>query len=364
MKIYDKKRKRRKTGTRLMAMLLMFGFLLISSDAFAAYWCNSPQKREFTIGFPSSVVVPRDAPVGTRLTGWIRAPGAAPRFWTCGSSGGATTTGWSYISYSLTSYAGIDVDGFRVYKTTVPGIGIAVKAWGIQQQDYSPYTIVNPWRAASLGVGDTGWGYWSSASQSLGYAIGGAVDAMLVKIGTVTPGVINRNLAFAQYPRGTGDEHYGGGGYDTNYYVPQITITTASCTTPDISVALGDHTENELASIGSQTTPVKFNATIKDCPAGLTGVDYRFNFQGGTGFTAGQGLFGLLSSATAKGVQVKLMKDDGTTVVELDKWYPLSSYNKTLGGTYTVPLSAAYQRTGSIQAGSADTELIMMMQYK
>jgi major type 1 subunit fimbrin (pilin) len=61
---------------------------------------------------------------------------------------------------------------------------------------------------------------------------------------------------------------------------------------------------------------------------------------------------------------VKLLQSDGQTTVELDKEYTLNGYNKATGGTYTIPLAAAYERVGNIEAGSANSELVFSMMYK
>lgn len=339
----------------------MLVLMAMSSNAFA-YWCNSPIKREYNLPLPSTIAVPRDAVVGTKLTSWIRAPGQSDRFWTCGARR-EEWVGWNYFRKSgLGADTGLTVDGFAVYKTSLDGIGIAVKAWGRVLRDYSPYTDAIAWSAYSL---DSSYGVFKviGSTADLGYAIGGAVDVMLVKTGPVKAGKISRELALGQSPNGSGDSHYGGGGYDTNYYVPEISVTVATCATPDVAVNLGKHSLSEFPTVGSRSTPVKLTLAINTCPAGLSSVQYGFNFSSGTGYSAKDGLFGLKASSTAKGLQVKLMKDDGKTTVELDKWFTLTSYKASTGGSYTVDMTAAYQRIGTVTEGTADAELVIAMSY-
>lgn len=184
-----------------------------------------------------------------------------------------------------------------------------------------------------------------------------------VKIGDVVPGDIDLTDPVTAYSQIDG--HVDWGGANTRRYLdtPKTTVKVSACSTPDISVSLEQHSPAEFAAIGSRTNPVKFELAINNCPAGLGSVQYGFNVHSGTGYTANQGLFGLTADSTAKGIQVKLMRSDGTTTVELDKWYQLTDYNKATGGTYRVPLSAAYQRTGNVSSGSANAELIIAMSY-
>lgn len=192
---------------------------------------------------------------------------------------------------------------------------------------------------------------------------GGAPEIALVQYGKASAGTVNPQMIFYYMIYGNGDAHYGGGGYDRKYYLPTIQVNLLSCATPDIVVPLGSHSPSEMPSVGSRTTPVKFNLQVNNCPAGMASINYGFNFNSGTGYTANQGLFGLTSGSTARGIQVKLLNGDSSQTVELDKWYTLTGYNSSTGGSYTVPLSAAYQRTGAITPGTADAELVIAMSY-
>lgn len=343
---------------RLMCILAFIGLVTGSSTAFAYTFAN-PTNYKNTVVLPSTIVVARDAPVGTRLTGWIRAPGQTPRFWTC--SGTNETIGWEYSSSKLTEPSGIDVDGFTVYKTNVPGIGIAVKAWGYMQMDVPPWSIVYNWVAHNLGLGGSSW---NSGSPS--YTVGGALDVMLVKIGPVTPGLLSGMEVAREFPRGTGDVHYGGGGYDAIYYSGDVAITVNSCATPDVTVDLGSHAPSELPNVGSQTTPVAFDIKLLPCDAGLKTIRFRLGSNQVT--DAAKGIIGLSAESTAKGVAVKIMKKDKVTGQPINEWTSTlePAYNATLGGNYSIPLSASIIRTDAqgVGGGTISAEAWFDMEYQ
>ena len=188
---------------------------------------------------------------------------------------------------------------------------------------------------------------------------------MLVKTGAISAQATTRKHVLSVRMTGTGDAWYGGGGYDRVYYLPKIGVTTKSCKTPDVTVAMGDHAASGFPNVGSQSKPVKFSLLIQDCPAGLATVKYGFNSPG-TDYSAKDGTVGLTSGSSAKGIKVKLLNEAGTAVVTLDEWFTLSAYDKSRGGTYSVALSAAYVRTATagVTAGSADAELTIAMNYQ
>lgn len=212
------------------------------------------------------------------------------------------------------------------------------------------------WRYASGNYVD-----WGVGKAGHTFTFGAASDVALVKIGPIKPGKIDAGFLYAAYVWGTGNAHYGGGAYDRIYNFKSSSVTVGSCSTPDVSVNLGSYVASSFSTVGSRTKPVAFDLKINDCAANLASVFYGFNVSSGTGYSAKDGLIDLKSGATAKGIQVKLMGADGTTTVELDKWYPLTAYSKDTGGSYTVSLSAAYERTGDVVAGSADAELVIAM---
>lgn len=352
---------------RVVSLLMLLFVSLVSGHAWALTCPVS--NGTWTISMPASVVVPRDAVVGTLLTPWSENdPGKNTQwYYNCNYQGGdkGGQVG-HYLYWSGEPQSGVAIKTYSgqnlgVWKTNVEGVGIAVQMVGYV------YGCNPEWQAGGFWAGmdsyaennylctPTKLGYWQG---------GGRVAFALVKIGNIKPGKVTHSKPLRASLYYNGQQNYGGSNFYWYFDVKSTDVTLAACSTPDISVDLGSYTASSFAAVGDRSSPSKFDVKINDCPINLSSVQYKFSYLGGTGFTANQGLFGLSKAASAKGVQVKLTRGDGTTTVELDKWYALSEYNKATGGSYAVPLSAAYQRVGDVTPGSADTELVFSMEYK
>jgi major type 1 subunit fimbrin (pilin) len=59
------------------------------------------------------------------------------------------------------------------------------------------------------------------------------------------------------------------------------------------------------------------------------------------------------------------LKDGSGNPLKYNTQYTLTSYSKTTGGSYTIPLTAAYYQTAaSVTAGSANAVLTFTMTYQ
>jgi major type 1 subunit fimbrin (pilin) len=347
---------------------LLIVLFLLSGNALASTCPVS--NGTVNVNMPATVTVPRDAGVGTLLTGWVEHDKSyyTQFYANCNytSTGGRAGMVWDWLGLAST---GTSVKGYSnvnvvVYKTNVPGVGIAVQTIG-----YSANCGGGEWGGGwasieNYGLGGTGWG-WVCVPTKAGYWQGGGrVAVALVKTGPITPGKVVHGTPFMSYLYLDEVPRWGGSNYYWYYNVTSTDIKVSSCNTPNVDVALGSYSLDAFAAVGSRSQPVKFSVNVSDCPANLNSVQYSFSFPGTTGSVANQGRFGLSGASTAKGVQVKLLQSDGQTTVELDKEYTLNGYNKATGGTYTIPLAAAYERVGNIEAGSANSELVFSMMYK
>lgn len=358
----------RDVSLRLVALICvaMIAFLLGIAPSMAAT-CSNPSNHYYTIPLPSKVAVPRDLPVGSAITGWNGYVGDA-RHWTCSRDGNDTTGSILTVS-RFTKRSGTTYSGLTVWETDVPGVGIAYYTYLWFSTDSGAGNNFN-WLDKSSDLSDDGTAVLGISGMTTGpgntswHALGSRMQAILVKTGPVKPGTITAGGVAFGYPYMTSDGHYGGGGYDTTYSIGSVAIIESACKTPDVAVDLGSHASSAFPAVGSRSAAVKFNLGINDCPANFNSVSYKFTASAGTDSTPSKGLFSLTADSVARGVQVKLMQGDGTTTVELQKSYPLNGYVKTTGGSYLVPLSAAYERIGDVTPGPANAELMIEMLYQ
>jgi major type 1 subunit fimbrin (pilin) len=96
----------------------------------------------------------------------------------------------------------------------------------------------------------------------------------------------------------------------------------------------------------------------------MTKIQYQFSTPGGVIETA-NGVIALVSSAfAAQGIGLKLM-DSTSAALKFDTQYQLTGYNTATGGSYTIPLKAAYYQTGTtVRPGSANAILTFTMTYQ
>lgn len=144
-----------------------------------------------------------------------------------------------------------------------------------------------------------------------------------------------------------------------------VTIVAQSCTTPNVLVNLGIHSISEFPPTAGpiNTTPVSFNIQLNSCSPGMSSIKYTIDAT--TPITnPSQGVVALNSGSTANGIGVRVT-DSNNIRIQYGTPYTLSSY-LTAGGNYTIPLKAAYYRTGTapIQPGSANTSLTFTMLYQ
>jgi len=142
------------------------------------------------------------------------------------------------------------------------------------------------------------------------------------------------------------------------------TFVVPTCTTPNVSVAMGSRRISEFNGVGSTTPAKSFNLSVNDCPTGMSRIRYQFSPAAGVSAST-DGTVPLDNSAlTATGVGMKLTDDDNVALA-WNTWYVLTAYNATNGGSFTVPLKAAYIQTdAAIGPGTANTSVLFTMSYE
>lgn len=333
-------------------MLVGPALMLLSTGAQAWTTCTGAAKTE-TISMPMAVTVPRDAPVGTKLTGWTSSP-ATQNWYTCSAT--VQEMIGTGISSLVTEVSGTTIvdsgQTYPVFKTRLPGVGIAMSA-----KSY----------ANGCGWGTTPW-LPVPATGKLGRACnylelspnGGQVRVMLVKIGAITPGLVSAG------PVAQG-HLYANGAYDTRWPITIASTATQvsvlSCSTPDVLVDLGSHKSSEFKGPGTFTSMTGFNVALKSCPAGMNRVNYQIDAVTPI-LNAARSVVALNSGSAATGVGVQLLDGSGN-VFPLGTPKSLGGYNTNTGGDYAIPFNARYYQTGpAVGAGTANTAMTFTMSYE
>ncbi|QLG93477.1 fimbrial protein [Pseudomonas yamanorum] len=147
------------------------------------------------------------------------------------------------------------------------------------------------------------------------------------------------------------------------YLANPITLNTASCQTPAVSVQMGDDYElKEFNRTGDTPRTVKFNIGLNQCQSGIKKVTYSLKANTQV-IDQKKGIVALNSSSTAKGIGLKLMDDAGQPIA-LDTTYPFNGFNTT-GTSFNIPLSAAYYRLADsrLEAGTANASVTFTVSY-
>jgi len=330
-------------------MLVGFALMCMSSGARALTTCTG-SAQTVTLSMPIGVTVPRDAPVGTLLTGWTTTP-ATPNWYSCSAT--VQESIGVGIWPLVTELSGTTiVDGgatHSVFKTNLPGVGIAMGS-----------------RLYMNGCGwEPGWtpvagGRANSCNSVTLLPNGGQIRAVLVKIGAITSGLVSAG------PIAQG-KLYANAAWDTKWPITISTtatqITVLSCLTPDVLVNLGSHKSSEFKGPGSFTAMTAFNVALKSCPAGINRVSYRIDAVTPI-VNAANSVVALNSGSTATGVGVQLLDGSGN-VFPLGTPRNLGGYSTSAGGDYAIPFHARYYQTGPVVgAGTANSAMTFTMSYE
>jgi major type 1 subunit fimbrin (pilin) len=340
----------------LAALLLSLG----CRTAWAQTFSCSGTSGTITVTMPASVTVPRDAVNGTLLTPWVQS--AANNYLSC------TVTNWSVGPdiRSLLTDSGQTVMGpngvtYRVWNTNVTGVGVAI---GYQQYSCDAWTV---WQAASSAVRISVCGGLTVGTIAV---VGGVrLELALVKTGPITPGVTS-NAPVAEagwtsaYPTPPNTPRIHHSDILKTFTLTPTTINVAACETPNVSVNMGKHMRAQFSGVGYTTPTVAFDVNINACPAGsLTTIQYQF-IPVNAVIDANNGLLALDSNATATGIALQL-KDGSDAPLKFNTPYTLAGYSKAAGGSYKVPLKAAYRQTAAtVTPGSANAALTFTMTYQ
>ncbi|WP_233838251.1 fimbrial protein [Paraburkholderia sp. ZP32-5] len=330
--------------------------------------CSPVGTQTVPVPMDAAITVSRDAPIGTVLTSWANT--ALNTYYNCQVSG-SVFTGTAFSAASTLTKTSLTVVNpshgtLTVWNTTTPGIGIAVVVNplvnGCSNKSWDDLGGINGFFPNSPWVG--------TACNQNGSAVanGGLAQVALVKTGPITAGIFPGGTLFQAsgvWQTSSGSNYtFSSTTAQKLFSLSPTTISVSACTTPNVTVDLGSHQQSEFTGIGSATKiPKSFNVAVNACPAGLTTIQYEFD-PINTVLDSTNGVLALSSDSTATGIGIQL-KDGSGAALKYNAKYTLSSYNKATGGSYTIPLTAAYYQTAaSVTPGSANVVLNFLMNYQ
>ncbi|WP_322079328.1 fimbrial protein [Burkholderia cepacia] len=313
---------------RLMRMLAPCVLLLAAFGAHAECTVlnSTPQNR--MVQLSGNISIPRDVAVGTELgRATYTMPDQFPYAY-------CSTSGTMVLDRKLSSTPHLPPTPDKVYPTNVPGIGVKF-IYG---------STVLPYQSSLATNADKTWSI--NANTQFSY--------VFIATGPVSGGTVNAtDLPTASF-------ELGGRAYLVISAVNSIRFTALSCKTPDVTVDMGTVRAADMKSVGASSAPVSFKVAANNCPAGISKLTYQFKAPNGV-LDAAAGVVALSEGSTARGFALKLMDENGAAL-RFDSPYPVNV--APTGGSYALPLKAAYYRTSqTISSGSANAILTFTMSY-
>lgn len=339
---------------RYIAMAVGSALLLLSEQSLASCWLDTAKgttaPTNYSYNIPSTAfTLARDFKPGTAITSVFSVP-QGPTAWVA-----CDAVGMNMLKLETTLE---ESDYPGIYKTNVPGIGI--KIW----DDWSTYSSPSFGMVlVTLSKDLQYWYNWRTAT---------AVDNVITfikfqfyAIGPIAAGNVQLEIPTVSAWSNTTVSEVGAVKYGTLNITGGFPVTVRSCKTPDISVNLGKHSNSDFPAVNSTSAATPFNFVINDCDPNMNSVSYTFAPATGISIN-GSGAYESLtldsaSSASGVGIQVLYNND---TLVPFNSKITYTGYNKTTGGSYTIPMKARYIRTGAVTAGTANSAVEFIMTYE
>ncbi|EPE4834749.1 fimbrial protein [Yersinia enterocolitica] len=310
-----------------------------------------------------------------------------------------------YSSSTLISHAPLPLSSLMtgsfagaVYQTNVPGIGVAIS----RSPDGNPIIVNRP--AVTTDA--------ENPIRQVSNELGGALDfagstryVSLIKTGAITPGSFT--ISGANFPSITTalepavNTHAGSVPvtglpftfYNINFQ-GTLTVSTQTCTTPDVTVALGRHDKNEIFRGINSTTPwIDASINLINCPRfygfyNSTNTTILMDYKTGVGSTstslnngigvrltpatsvidAANGIMAIDStvSGAASGVGIQIGWGSSSQTPTLFNFAAEQTVTLPKDGSSTirVPLSARYIQTeANVTPGKANGKAVFLINY-
>lgn len=362
--------------------------------------------KDFNISLPSiNSVVGEDAPLGAMLyQGTISYPiNSQSNTITCKRTPSTQAAkGYLKITHRLGGgwmnpvpsniNGGAIIPGFT-YKTNVDGIGFIIvnntdKPLDFSEREHDGFdTSGTPLNNIPIDLMNNGG--IISDGHVLNYTI------RIVKIGDISPGshIMNNNFVIeTRYQQKSNNVNvlpYTGSKMRISNH-SAITLTTGSCTTPDITVPMGDYIVSDFRGVNSTTSWVDVPLTLKNCPRFLgtvqrswiadkhgnasilekasNYVDYYINAANGLELDNSKGMINLSTvndAASGIAIQVGLHDNGVTSAIKLNSWLKRINLPDDGRKEIVIPLKVRYIQTESmIKPGVANSSAIFTIKYK
>lgn len=298
--------------------------------------------------------------IRTRRTTWSLRSGA------CANN--STSACNAYPPYTLLGTLNNDGETYAYYRAgdTTPGLAYIARWRAIV--DGAP-TAWTPLTIATGGQQNATSMVTVTKAAGASYTIGVETQIRFVKRSTALVPGYQQNIfdpIYVRHYQKVGTDSFHGSG---TYRISQMTAKTTTfdgggtCTTPDVSVNLGNTPIREFAGIGTTAARTPFNLSFQNCPPGMASIDYSFSATTSV-LDAANGVVGLDASSTASGVGIQLLTQSGNAV-QFGTPYPLNAYDPGQTANYSVEMQAGYYQTGtSVSPGRANTAITFTMIYK
>ncbi|MCW5301039.1 type 1 fimbrial protein [Herbaspirillum lusitanum] len=367
--------------------LLLLGTMLCCTHAAVAQTCSIDTPHTAAVTFPASVSQPRNAPVGTMLTGWVAADTSDS--WTCtmpinGSNFGVFTD----LAISTTNRVSVGGVNYAYIATNVDGVGIIAKTTGSVTASVVGSTGNPTTFPASRNVGPSR--FFNNQSQlliSLGgttssgtwkYVASQTVSLALVKVGSAALGAkVNAGIFGRTGVRFMSALTDAGAAvpllYTHNITYSAVNFAEQTCSTPDVVIPLGRVPLSTFQGAGVQTSAwVNRVININNCPANMTRVKIRFNTPTSGWLDQPNQVFNLNNPGapgTAKGIGIQMSFGGSNAIAPYDADQTMAGYDgiKSTGGSFTVPIGGRYYKPASsavVRGGTADGAVIFDMTYE
>lgn len=347
--------------------------LLVCHSAFsmvnAAQITCVAQSSSLTVNV-GNVVVQRDTPVGTAITGNIS--GSMVPVFTCKAPTPAVDFSVSTLKASL-PYSGMNDGTIRIYKTNIPGVGIGIAGLGQNTSRPNPNSGYFKWIGEAtflsyLGPDIVSMGGWDDSNNGQSYYFNSQVTIKLYKTGDITSGNLSGQIAsigMAMGPAKTDTVTY----YSTTtipvyFGTGNVTVLACSIDTPVLSFAIGPVLANSFSTTVG-TIPAGAQATV---PLGLNclpGANVNVTLSGTQNMdvpdtTSVLELTGQGAADVASGVGVQLLYNGSPLV--LNNRIVLK---QSAGGAETLPITARYYQTKTkVTAGDANATATLQLTYQ
>ncbi|SMF52978.1 major type 1 subunit fimbrin (pilin) [Pseudogulbenkiania subflava DSM 22618] len=335
----------------------MLWLVTLSSQAFASLFCLPPSLGAFNFSLPTGTyAIPRDTPVGTRITPFTRFQTNTPNVWTCSET---TSVYVGPVYQSRRASAGMTYSEagkiYQVFNTNLAGVGLIMQAGS---------SIPNGVWYGQWGLESANWESDGAFSQTFGfynYTFGAGMAFAFVKTGPITPGTVSLSGAIAQI--GMSERPIA----NVSNIIPVMVtgnpvFTVLACRTPNVTVNMGTHRASEFRGPNSFTSSVNFNLALNNCPAGMNTIKYQVDAVT-PALNATNSVVALDGSSTATGVGLQLLNGSGTPF-PLGSAQNFSGYNGGTGGSYTIPFRARYYQTGTaVEPGKTNSVMTFTMTY-